>query len=58
MVLAVERDLAGDVVAELEAAGEEVVHVGEIVAGPRGCTVRGAAGTWGSDEPWEASHTA
>ena len=58
MVLAVPAELAGEVVAELEAAGEDVVRVGEIVAGPRGCTVRGAAGSWDSDEPWEAVHHA
>ncbi|MXO58309.1 phosphoribosylformylglycinamidine cyclo-ligase [Altererythrobacter salegens] len=58
MVLAVDPELAGEVVAELEAAGEEVVRVGEIVEGPRGCTVRGAAGNWGADEAWEATHNA
>jgi phosphoribosylformylglycinamidine cyclo-ligase len=56
MVLAVQPELASEVVAELEEAGEEVVHVGEIGAGPRGCTVRGAAGSWGAGEAWEATH--
>jgi phosphoribosylformylglycinamidine cyclo-ligase len=58
MVLAVQPELAGEVVAELEEAGEEVAHIGEVAAGPRGCTVRGPAGSWDSAEPWEASHTA
>lgn len=58
MVLAVQPELAGEVVAELEEAGEDVVHVGEVAEGPRGCTVRGAAGTWGTSEAWEASHLA
>ena len=39
-------------------AGEDVVHVGEIASGPRGCTVRGPAGSWGADEAWEATHRA
>jgi phosphoribosylformylglycinamidine cyclo-ligase len=58
MVLAVQPELAGEVVAELEEAGEDVVHVGEVAAGPRGCTVRGPAGSWGVDQAWEASHHA
>ena len=58
MVLAVQSELAGEVVAELEEAGEDVVHVGEIASGPRGCTVRGPAGSWGADEAWEATHRA
>jgi phosphoribosylformylglycinamidine cyclo-ligase len=58
MVLAVQPELAGEVVAELEQAGEDVVHVGEVAAGPRGCTVRGPAGSWGVDQAWSASHHA
>ena len=35
----------------------ETVHViGAVEAGPRGCTVAGAAGTWGSETAWEATH--
>ena len=58
MVLAVTPDHAGDVTAELSERGETVFRIGEVVEGPRGCTVRGAAGTWGSTSPWEAAHTA
>ena len=58
MVLAVRPELASEVVAELEAAGEEVAHIGEIAAGQRGCTVRGPAGSWDSAGAWEASHDA
>ena len=58
MVLAVQPELASEVVAELEQAGEDVVHVGEIADGPRGCTVRGPAGSWGADQAWEATHHA
>ena len=42
----------------LEEAGEDVVHVGEVAQGPRGCTVRGPAGRWGASETWEATHNA
>jgi phosphoribosylformylglycinamidine cyclo-ligase len=58
MVLAVQAELAREVAAELEAAGEEVMHVGEVVEGPRGCTVRGSARTWSAREAWEARHDA
>ena len=49
MVLAVAPDHAPTLAAELEAAGETVHPIGEIVAGTRGCTVRG--------RDWEASHS-
>jgi phosphoribosylformylglycinamidine cyclo-ligase len=58
MVLAVQPELASEVVAELEAAGEDVVHVGEVAEGPRGCTVRGPARSWDSAQAWSATHTA
>jgi phosphoribosylformylglycinamidine cyclo-ligase len=58
MILAVQPELASEIVAELEEAGEDVVHVGEIAEGPRGCTVRGPAGSWGADDAWEAVHHA
>ena len=37
-------------------AGETVYRIGAITGGPRGCTVRGPSGTWGSDEDWAATH--
>jgi phosphoribosylformylglycinamidine cyclo-ligase len=58
MVLAVPPELASEVAAELEEAGEDVMHIGEVAAGPRGCTVRGPAGRWGSTLAWETTHTA
>ncbi|MEO6041322.1 MAG: phosphoribosylformylglycinamidine cyclo-ligase [Croceibacterium sp.] len=58
MVAAVPPELAREVAAELEAAGEDVIRIGEIVDGPRGCTVRGGAGTWSTREAWEARHLA
>ncbi len=56
MVLAVPSGLAREVAAELEDAGEVVHRIGEVVAGQRGCTVRGSAGTWSAPESWSASH--
>ena len=58
MVLAVQAELAREVAAELETAGEDVVRIGEVVEGPRGCIVRGAAGAWGARDAWEAQHLA
>ena len=42
----------------LELRPFRVYRVGEIVAGERGCTVRGSAGTWSAKADWEASHLA
>jgi phosphoribosylformylglycinamidine cyclo-ligase len=56
MVLAVQAELAREVVAELEAEGEEVMRIGEVAEGPRGCTVRGSAGTWSAKSDWKAAH--
>jgi len=58
MVLAVPAELAHEVAAELEAAGEAVSRIGEIVEGQRGCTVRGSAETWGGRGDWQAQHLA
>jgi phosphoribosylformylglycinamidine cyclo-ligase len=58
MVLAVTPDLAREVAAELETLGESVSRIGELIDGPRGCTVRGGADTWSAREPWEARHLA
>ena len=44
------------VTADLEAAGEKVHRIGEVVAGQAGCTVRGSAGTWSAREDWAATH--
>ncbi|MXO90765.1 phosphoribosylformylglycinamidine cyclo-ligase [Pontixanthobacter aquaemixtae] len=58
MVLAVDPAEAEALTAELEAAGETVLRVGTIAAGPRGCTVKGEAGVWSSSEAWSAEHLA
>jgi phosphoribosylformylglycinamidine cyclo-ligase len=58
MVLAVSPDRARAVAADLEANGETAWRIGEVIEGPRGCTVRGAAETWSAREAWEARHLA
>ncbi len=58
MVLAVRPEAVADVTTELVNAGEQVYQIGEIVAGQRGCTVRGTAGTWSAKADWEARHDA
>ena len=48
-----------DAVAEaLSDAGETVHRIGRVEEGPRGCTVRGSAGRWGSSEDWTATYNA
>jgi phosphoribosylformylglycinamidine cyclo-ligase len=40
----------------LEGSGETVFRIGGVEAGPRGCTVRGAQGTWSARGEWSAAH--
>jgi phosphoribosylformylglycinamidine cyclo-ligase len=47
---------AEGVARDLEQTGETVHRIGRIESGQRGCTVRGPAGSWGSDEDWTATH--
>jgi phosphoribosylformylglycinamidine cyclo-ligase len=50
---------AGDadaVVSALNGAGETAAVIGHIIAETKGCDVVGAAGSWGSDAAWTASH--
>ncbi len=56
MVLAVGESDADAATRALEAAGETVLRVGEIVEGKRGCTVRGSRGTWAAKDEWETTH--
>ncbi|WP_416832179.1 MAG: phosphoribosylformylglycinamidine cyclo-ligase [Erythrobacter sp.] len=56
MVLAVKPDNVDEVCRRLIEAGEDVFGVGEIVAGDKGCTVRGSMGTWSATADWEATH--
>jgi phosphoribosylformylglycinamidine cyclo-ligase len=46
---------AAEVRRRLEAAGETVCRIGEVVEGERGCTVFGAAETWFGREAWSAT---
>ena len=57
MAMIVGGSEADAVMAALE--GAEAVHrIGVVEGGSRGCTVKGAAGTWGSTENWSATHHA
>jgi phosphoribosylformylglycinamidine cyclo-ligase len=56
MVLSVAADDVEAVTQRLEAAGETVAKVGEIVPGECGCTVHGSQGTWGARGDWQATH--
>jgi len=58
MVAAVRADDAGAVADALEGAGESVFRIGAVAPGPRGCTVRGSAGTWSARANWQATHAA
>lgn len=56
MVLAVAPSKVELVRSRLEDAGEQVLAVGRIVEGEKGCTVSGSAGTWSARESWTATH--
>ncbi|HEX7857060.1 MAG TPA: phosphoribosylformylglycinamidine cyclo-ligase [Sphingobium sp.] len=56
MAVVVPAEKVTGITTELEAAGETVYRIGEIVAGPKGCTVKGSAETWSAREDWEAVH--
>ena len=58
MVVIVAEDLVDHVIRELEGAGETVLRIGRIESGQRGCSVIGAAGSWGASEDWVADHDA
>jgi phosphoribosylformylglycinamidine cyclo-ligase len=54
MVAIASRAAVAEVRGRLETAGETVYEIGEVVAGERGCTVFGAAGTWFGPDAWSA----
>jgi phosphoribosylformylglycinamidine cyclo-ligase len=58
MAVVVAPEQARAVGKQLEAAGERVFTIGQVEEGPRGCTVRGAAGSWSSPDAWSATHNA
>jgi phosphoribosylformylglycinamidine cyclo-ligase len=58
MAVIVGREDCEAVAEALQDAGETVRRIGRVEPGPRGCTVRGSAGRWGSAKDWTASHNA
>ena len=58
MVAIVAESGSEAVISRLRKAGEKARVIGRVAAGPRGCTVSGAAGTWGSPGAWTAAHDA
>ncbi len=56
MVLAVDPENVETVRDRLASAGEDVLDVGRIASGERGCTVHGSQGTWSAREDWKAVH--
>jgi len=59
MAVLVSADTADAIARELEGLTEEnVVAIGHIVEGPRGCTVGGNAGTWNAAEDWSVTYHA
>jgi len=58
MAIVVSADVADAVASALEDAGEEVLEIGRIENGPRGCTVSGKGGSWNSTGDWSATHNA
>jgi phosphoribosylformylglycinamidine cyclo-ligase len=56
MVLIIEPDKRAAVSQAL--GSEDGIEIGMIEAGPRGCTVKGSMGRWGSKEDWSATHNA
>ena len=56
MAVIVAADDAEAVAEALRAAGETVETIGTIVAGERGCTIAGSAGTWSARADWSATH--
>jgi phosphoribosylformylglycinamidine cyclo-ligase len=58
MAVIVAPEHANSVSRSLEAAGETLFEIGQVQEGPRGCTVSGKAGSWGSAGNWSATHNA
>ena len=55
MVLIVAREDVKNVMQALEDSGEISFEIGELMTGPRGCTVSGSAETWFAHEAWSAT---
>ena len=58
MVLAVSADEVAGLATDLEAVGETVFRIGDVVTGERGCTVSGSDETWSGRGAWSATHHA
>ena len=58
LFLARRADAVDAIAAELQQTGETVFRIGRIDAGERGCTVKGAAGSWSGRDDWAATHHA
>jgi len=58
MAVIVAADTAASTAAALERAGERAFEIGRVEEGPRGCTVKGSAGSWSSSGDWSATHNA
>ncbi|MEZ5748430.1 MAG: phosphoribosylformylglycinamidine cyclo-ligase [Caenibius sp.] len=56
MMLAVAPDRLTTLLSDLEKAGEVAYQIGEIIAGNKGCTVRGSARAWSARDDWNATH--
>jgi phosphoribosylformylglycinamidine cyclo-ligase len=58
MAVIITPENADRVASALKAAGETVIEIGRVESGLRGCTVKGTAGDWNSQEDWSATHNA
>ncbi len=56
MVLLVAETHVKNVSDDIEKHGLRVLRIGQVEAGPRGCTVSGSAGTWSARSDWTAVH--
>jgi phosphoribosylformylglycinamidine cyclo-ligase len=56
MAMIVFPERSAELIGLLEGAGETAFEIGRIERGPRGCTVKGAAGTWNAPEEWSVTH--
>jgi phosphoribosylformylglycinamidine cyclo-ligase len=58
MAVVVSADDVPSVTSLLQGGHETVFEIGRVEEGPRGCTVSGSAGSWGSSGDWSATHNA
>ncbi len=56
MILAVHPDQVDELTGMLAETGENVLRIGTIEAGDKGCTVTGSTGTWSARSDWKATH--